>query len=347
MEIPKKMMAVVKTGVGKMEHKEMDVPTPKGNEVLVKMETSGICHTDLHAMLGDWPVDTKDNLVLGHEGVGIIVAMGDNVTNRKLGDRVGIAWLHDTCLNCEFCLTGRETICPHQNMTSYTKDGTFAEYQVGDADFVAPIPEGLDVIKAGPLMCAGVTTYKAVKQAEVGPNSWLAVVGVGGLGHLAVEYAAAMGINVIGIDINDAQLELAKKAGATHVINSKGKTSAQLLAEVSAISKYGVDGAVITAVAASAFEQGVAIIKPGGTCVLVGLPANSKMEIDIFWTVLQGKKILGSIVGTRQDLKEALEYGAMGKVNPKTNVVKLKDVAAVFKKMEDGTQVGRAVIDFR
>ena len=347
MNIPSKMKAVVKTGKGKMELKTVPVPKPENNEVLVKMETSGICHTDLHAMLGDWPVETKENLILGHEGVGLIVAMGDNVKNHKIGDRVGIAWLHDTCLECEFCLTGRETLCPNQNMTSYTKDGTFAEYQVGHADFVAKIPEGLDLIKAGPLMCAGVTTYKAVKQSEVKANQWLAVIGVGGLGHLAVEYAVAMGINVIGIDINDAQLELAKKSGATHTINSRGKSSEELLKEVSAISKYGADGAVITAVAPIAFEQGAAIIKPGGTNVLVGLPANSKMEIDIFWTVLQGKKILGSIVGTRQDLVEALEYGAMGKVIPKTNVVKLEDVKSIFEKMEKGTQIGRAVIDFR
>lgn len=347
MNIPEKMKAIVKVATGKIELKEVPVPKPKGKEVLVKMETSGICHTDLHAVKGDWPVPTKENLIPGHEGVGIVAAIGDEVKNVKVGDRVGIAWLHDACGQCEFCLTGRETLCPNQNMTSYTVDGTFAEYGIGHEDFVGRIPEKLDLIEAGPLMCAGVTTYKAVKESKVRPNEWLAVVGVGGLGHLAVEYAVAMGINVIGIDINDKSLELAKKVGALHTINSKGKTTEQVVAEVQKISKYGCDGAVITAVAPIAFEQGAAIIKPGGTNVLVGLPADSKMEVDIFWTVLFGKKIIGSIVGTRQDLAEALDYGARGKVHPKTEVVKLEDVEKVFEKMENGTQVGRAVIDFR
>ncbi|BAP01177.1 alcohol dehydrogenase [Mycoplasmopsis californica HAZ160_1] len=345
-----KMKAFVVRSPRNWSVETVDIPEPKEKEVLIRMETSGICHTDLHAANYDWLVEPKYPLIPGHEGIGVVEKLGPGCTHLKVGDRVCLAWLHDACGHCEFCLSGKETLCPNQNMSAYTKDGSFAEYAIGHEDFVGIVPKDLDLITGAPVVCAGVTTYKAVKQAKLQPGDFVAVIGVGGLGQLAIQYAKAMGYRPIGIDLNDEKVELALRSGAEFAFNSKEVDAA---AKVIEVTGGGAHAVVNTSVATQAAIQGMSMLRRGGRQVLVGLPAKDKLgkdefPVSVFWTVLFERELAGSIVGTRKDLKEALDYAARGMVKSEvTKVVKLDEVAEIFEKLEKGDFIGRAVIDFR
>ncbi|AEI90029.1 alcohol dehydrogenase [Mycoplasmopsis bovis CQ-W70] len=350
-QIPAKMKAFVVTEPKKWSVKEVDVPKPKYKEVLIEMETSGICHTDLHAANYDWLVEPKYPLIPGHEGIGKVVALGEGCTRLKIGDRVALAWLHDACGYCEFCLTGRETLCPNQNMSAYTKDGSYAEYAIGHEDYVGLVPEKLDIVTGAPIVCAGVTTYKSLKQTKAKAGNFVAVIGVGGLGQMAIQYAKAMGLRPIGVDLQDEKCELALKSGAEYAFNSA--KDPKFIEKIIEVTGGGVHAVVNTSVHPSAAEQGMDMLRRGGRQVLVGLPAKDKhgkddFKVSIFWSVLLERELAGSIVGTRQDLAEALEYAAEGKVKSEvTKVVKLEEVADIFEKLQKGEFLGRAVIDFR
>ncbi len=350
-QIPAKMKAFVVTEPKKQSVKEVDVPKPKYKEVLIEMETSGICHTDLHAANYDWLVEPKYPLIPGHEGIGKVVALGEGCTRLKIGDRVALAWLHDACGYCEFCLTGRETLCPNQNMSAYTKDGSYAEYAIGHEDYVGLVPEKLDIVTGAPIVCAGVTTYKSLKQTKAKAGNFVAVIGVGGLGQMAIQYAKAMGLRPIGVDLQDEKCELALKSGAEYAFNSA--KDPKFIEKIIEVTGGGVHAVVNTSVHPSAAEQGMDMLRRGGRQVLVGLPAKDKhgkddFKVSIFWSVLLERELAGSIVGTRQDLAEALEYAAEGKVKSEvTKVVKLEEVADIFEKLQKGEFLGRAVIDFR
>lgn len=350
-QIPAKMKAFVVTEPKKWSVKEVDVPKPKYKEVLIEMETSGICHTDLHAANYDWLVEPKYPLIPGHEGIGKVVALGEGCTRLKIGDRVALAWLHDACGYCEFCLTGRETLCPNQNMSAYTKDGSYAEYAIGHEDYVGLVPEKLDIVTGAPIVCAGVTTYKSLKQTKAKAGNFVAVIGVGGLGQMAIQYAKAMGLRPIGVDLQDEKCELALKSGAEYAFNSA--KDPKFIKKIIEVTGGGVHAVVNTSVHPSAAEQGMDMLRRGGRQVLVGLPAKDKhgkddFKVSIFWSVLLERELAGSIVGTRQDLAEALEYAAEGKVKSEvTKVVKLEEVADIFEKLQKGEFLGRAVIDFR
>ncbi|WP_075271009.1 zinc-dependent alcohol dehydrogenase [Mycoplasmopsis bovis] len=345
------MKAFVVTEPKKWSVKEVDVPKPKYKEVLIEMETSGICHTDLHAANYDWLVEPKYPLIPGHEGIGKVVALGEGCTRLKIGDRVALAWLHDACGYCEFCLTGRETLCPNQNMSAYTKDGSYAEYAIGHEDYVGLVPEKLDIVTGAPIVCAGVTTYKSLKQTKAKAGNFVAVIGVGGLGQMAIQYAKAMGLRPIGVDLQDEKCELALKSGAEYAFNSA--KDPKFIEKIIEVTGGGVHAVVNTSVHPSAAEQGMEMLRRGGRQVLVGLPAKDKhgkddFKVSIFWSVLLERELAGSIVGTRQDLAEALEYAAEGKVKSEvTKVVKLEEVADIFEKLQKGEFLGRAVIDFR
>lgn len=259
--LPNKMRAAVVHEFGKpLTIEEMDVPRPGPGQVLIKVVTSGVCHTDLHAADGDWPIKPKLPLVPGHEGAGYVAAVGDQVTSVKEGDRVGVPWLHDACGLCEYCLTGWETLCEHQHNTGYSVDGGFAEYVVAPAAYVGHIPDGLDFSIASPVLCAGVTTYKAIKETQARPGEWLVVIGVGGLGHMAVQYAKAMGLHVGAVDIASDKLELARQLGAEVTVNAKEEDP------VAAIKRQtgGAHGVVVAAVSASIFRQAIAMLRRGG-----------------------------------------------------------------------------------
>nr|WP_318033023.1 zinc-dependent alcohol dehydrogenase [Mycoplasmopsis bovis] len=350
-QIPAKMKAFVVTEPKKWSVKEVDVPKPKYKEVLIEMETSGICHTDLHAANYDWLVEPKYPLIPGHEGIGKVVALGEGCTRLKIGDRVALAWLHDACGYCEFCLTGRETLCPNQNMSAYTKDGSYAEYAIGHEDYVGLVPEKLDIVTGAPVVCAGVTTYKSLKQTKAKAGNFVAVIGVGGLGQMAIQYAKAMGLRPIGVDLQDEKCELALKSGAEYAFNSA--KDPKFIEKIIEVTGGGVHAVVNTSVHPSAAEQGMDMLRRGGRQVLVGLPAKDKhgkddFKVSIFWSVLLERELAGSIVGTRQDLAEALEYAAEEKVKSEvTKVVKLEEVADIFEKLQKGEFLGRAVIDFR
>lgn len=331
--------AVVNEFKNTLEIKEVPKPTLEFGEVLVKIEACGVCHTDLHAAHGDWPVKPKLPLIPGHEGVGIVEEVADGVTNVKIGDRVGIPWLYSACGECEYCLTGRETLCPDQLNGGYSVDGGYAEYCKAPAAYVAKIPDNVDPVEIAPILCAGVTTYKALKVSEAKPGDWVAIYGIGGLGHVALQYAKAMGFNVVAVDIADEKLDLAKNLGADITINGKSVDPAQAIQD----QVGGVQAAISVAVTKTAFEQAYQSVKRGGTLVVVGLP-HDDLPIPIFDTVLNGVTVRGSIVGTRKDMQEALEFAAQGKVKTIIESTPLDSVNEVFDKMEKGQINGRIVL---
>ncbi|MDQ0162897.1 alcohol dehydrogenase AdhP [Bacillus alveayuensis] len=334
--------AVVNEFKKELEIKEVEKPTLEEGEVLVQIEACGVCHTDLHAAHGDWPVKPKLPLIPGHEGVGIVVEVGKGVKSIKVGDRVGIPWLYSACGECEYCLTGQETLCPHQLNGGYSVDGGYAEYCKAPANYVARIPDNLDPVEVAPILCAGVTTYKALKVSGAKPGEWVAIYGIGGLGHIALQYAKAMGLNVVAVDISDEKSELAKKLGADITINGLKEDPVQAIHE----QVGGVQAAISVAVTKKAFEQAYQSVKRGGCLVVVGLP-HDDLPIPIFNTVLNGVTVKGSIVGTRKDMQEALDFAARGKVRPIVETAALEDINDVFHRMEKGQINGRIVLNLK
>ncbi|HLR42920.1 MAG TPA: alcohol dehydrogenase AdhP [Pseudogracilibacillus sp.] len=334
--------AVVNQFNEKLEVKKVDIPTPGAGEILIKMEACGVCHTDLHAAHGDWPVKPKLPVIPGHEGVGRVDKVGEGVTSLKVGDRVGVPWLFKACGECEYCLDGKETLCLDQLNGGYSADGAFAEYCVAPADYVARIPDGVDSVEIAPILCAGVTTYKALKVSGAKPGDWVAIYGIGGLGHVALQYAVAMGFKVIAVDIHDDKLDLATELGADFTVNGMKTDPVEAIKEKTG---NGVQASISVAVTKSAFEQAYHSVKRGGSVVMVGLP-NDSIPVPIFDTVLNGVSVKGSIVGTRKDMQEALQFAADGKVKAIVSTTKLDDINEVFDRMEKGEINGRVVIEF-
>jgi len=317
------------------------VPVPGPGEVRVRVKACGVCHTDLHAAHGDWPIKPVLPLVPGHEVAGVVDALGADVTHVKAGDRVGVAWLHDACGRCEYCETGWETLCASQHNTGYSCNGGFAEYVIAKADFVARLPDNLDFAAAAPILCAGVTTYKGLRETEARPGEWVAICGVGGLGHVAIQYAKAMGLHVVAIDLGADKLRLATAHGADEAFDAR---SPDLVDAVMRVTDGGAHGVLVTAVSPPAFSQALKIVRRKGTISLVGLPPGS-FDMPIFEVVLKRITVRGSIVGTRRDLDEALAFAAEGKVHARITRVPLDDVNRVFAQMEEGTLQGRVVLD--
>ncbi|HTZ74458.1 MAG TPA: alcohol dehydrogenase AdhP [Candidatus Aquilonibacter sp.] len=319
---------------------EVAVPEPKEMEVLVKIEASGVCHTDLHAADGDWPVKPKPPFVPGHEGAGFVAAVGGGVKHVKEGDRVGIAWLHSACGHCDFCLTGWETLCLGQDMSGYTVNGSFAQYAIGHADYVGHLPGNVSFIDIAPILCAGVTTYKGLKETEARPGEWVVISGVGGLGHVAVQYAKAMGLNVVAVDLGPDKMKLAQKLGADLTIDAATDDPAAVVQK----RIGGAHGVLVTAVSLGAFKQALGMLRRGGTCVLNGLPPG-EFPVSVFDLVLNRYTLRGSIVGTRKDLQEALDFAAAGKVKATIETQPLECINAVFERLKRGKVNGRVVLD--
>lgn len=321
---------------------ELELPKPDYGEALVKLETSGVCHTDLHAAHGDWPVKPTPPFVPGHEGYGTVVAVGDGVDDLTVGDKVGNAWLWSACGRCEYCRTGWETLCEHQRNGGYTVNGSFGSYMLVNAAYAPRIPDGVDPVEVAPILCAGVTVYKGLKVTDTRPGQWVAISGIGGLGHVAVQYATAMGLRVVAIDVDDSKLALATSLGAEVVVNAR---TADVVAEVRNATG-GVHGVLVTAVHPEAFGQAIGLARRGGTIVFVGLPPGD-FPASIFDIVLKGLTIRGSIVGTRQDMVEAIDFFARGLIHPTVHTAALDDINTVFADMERGRIDGRVVIDYR
>lgn len=339
--IPKKMKAAVVYEFGQpLQIEEMPVREPGQHEILVKVIASGVCHTDLHAADGDWPVKPKMPLIPGHEAIGYVVALGPDVKGLKEGDIVGVPWLYSACGCCEFCITGWETLCNDQRNGGYSVDGGYAEYVVADSRYVGHFPAGSDCTAMAPIICAGVTVYKGLKETETKPGEWVAISGIGGLGHLAVQYAKAMGMHVAAIDVDDTKLELAKNLGAELTVNAKTTDPGAFLQKETG----GMHGVLVTAVSPIAFKQGISALRRKGTIALNGLPPGS-FDLPIFETVLNRYTIRGSIVGTRKDLQEAIEFAVEGKVKATIHTAKLEDINTVLANLKNGKVDGRIVLE--
>lgn len=321
-----------------------EVPKPEAGagQVVVKIETCGLCHTDIHAAHGDWPVKPNPPFIPGHEGVGIVERVGSGVSHVAEGDRVAIPWLGYACGACEYCASGRETLCLNQQMTGYTVNGSYADYAVAEAAFVGHVPPGLDPLDAAPLTCAGVTTYKALKVSGARSSDLVAIFGVGGLGHLAIQYATIAGASVAAVDLVDSKLALAKQLGAEYAFNAVTEDPAEAI-----LALGGADQAIALAVSPVAVEQAYRSLKRGGTLVLVGLPADNFVRLPIFETVLQGITVTGSIVGTRVDLAETFQLHAAGRTQVVRESRQLDDVNSSFEQIEKGEVDARLVFDFR
>ena len=356
------------------------IPTPGEGDVLIRVIACGVCHSDVHAVDGDWERPPVLPLIPGHEVVGRVVALGPGIVERtgsvhspSVGDLVGVPWMYSSCGTCDSCLAGMETVCSASEATGYTKPGGYAEYLVAPAAFVGRIPEDADPYELAPILCAGVTTFRALKRTGAQPGQWTTIVGVGGLGHLAVQYAKAMGFRVAAVDVSDDKLELAKSHGAELVVNAAtsdpattsdpaarsapaagsnpAATSAPAAGSDPAATIQreigGTHAAVVTAVAPRAFEQAIAMLRPGGTVVYVGLPGAGQDQVRASISAITNRElsIRGSSIGTRGDLEEAISFAARGLVRATIRKVPLEDVNAVLDEMRRGTLVGRVVLD--
>ena len=337
----KTMKAAVVRAFGQpLAIEEVPVPAVGTGQILVKIEACGVCHTDLHAAEGDWPVKPNPPFIPGHEGVGFVAAVGSGVRHVKEGDRVGVPWLYSACGHCEHCLGGWETLCESQQNTGYSVNGGFAEYALADADYVGHLPANIGFVEIAPVLCAGVTVYKGLKVTDTKPGDWMVISGVGGLGHMAVQYAKAMGLNVVAVDVDDAKLALAERLGASFTVNAARTDPTAYIKK--AIG--GAHGALVTAVSPKAFEQALGMVRRGGTVSLNGLPPGD-FPLSIFDMVLNGITVRGSIVGTRLDLQESLDFAAAGKVKATTTADRLDNINQIFERMRQGQIEGRVVLD--
>jgi propanol-preferring alcohol dehydrogenase len=341
--MPSRMQAAVVEEFGKpLVLREWDIPSAGPGQIVVKTVACGVCHTDLHAARGDWPVKPTLPFIPGHEAIGLVSAVGKGVTLVKEGDRVGVPWLFSACGHCEHCLSAWETVCPDAKFGGYTANGGFAEYVLADPNYVALVPASLLAADAAPIICAGVTTYKGIKQTGARPGEWVAISGVGGLGHLAIQYAKVMGLQICAIDIDDRKLAHAKRLGADVVVNAKGSDA---VSKVRKETGGGAHGVVITAPSLVAFKQGVEMTRKRGTCVLVGLPPG-EFPVPLFDVVANCITIRGSFVGTRSDMAEALAFAAEGKVKADIELQTLPAINQIFDRLQHGDVPSRVVLDF-
>jgi propanol-preferring alcohol dehydrogenase len=337
------MKAAVLHKIGdRLRIEQVPLPEPSAGQVLVRITACGVCHSDLHAVEGDWtPLPTLP-LIPGHEVAGHVAAVGDGVSHLKVGDAVGVPWMYSACGRCEFCLAGMETICKAGEATGYSKPGGYAEYMVADAAFVGRLPKGADLYGLAPILCAGVTTYRGLKRTQTRPGQWIAVIGIGGLGHIAVQYARAMGLRVAAVDVAADKLRLARRLGAEISVDARKQDAPQLVQD----KIGGVHGAIVTAVAPQAFEQAITMLRPAGTVCYIGLPGGKKDEIRASISAITNWElsVRGSNVGTRLDLAEAVAFAAAGLVTAKIKTAPLTAINKILDDMRAGRILGRMVL---
>lgn len=335
--------AVVERFGAPLSMQTLPIPRPGPGQILVKTEACGVCHTDVHAVRGDWPLKPGLPFIPGHEAIGRVIELGEGVTNVRLGERVGVPWLYSACGHCEYCLSAAETVCPDAQFGGYTRNGGFATHLIADPEYVAHIPDGLTPTLAAPLICAGLTTYKGIKETRARPGQWIVISGCGGLGHLGIQYAKAMGLRVGAVDVEDGKLAHATRLGADFTVNAK---TADPVAAVREATGGGGHGVLITAPSLPAFKQGVAMTRKRGVCVLVGLPPG-EFPTPLFDVVTNGISIVGSFVGTRMDMAECLAFAAAGKVKADIELQPLSAINEVLARLEAGDVASRVVIDFQ
>jgi propanol-preferring alcohol dehydrogenase len=311
--------------------------------VLIKVIACGVCHSDLHLALGEWellrPI-TKLPLILGHEVAGTIAAVGEGVNDFSVGDRVGVPWLHYTCGECEFCRTGRETLCVKQQVTGCTVDGGYAEFLKARASHTARLPENLGFEEAAPLLCAGLTVHKALKTSDIQAGQSIAVFGVGGLGHLAVQLAKAKGAQVVAVDVAEDKLALARECGADHQINA---AATQAYKEIKKLTSGGAHVVMVTSGSRLAYETALRSLRRGGTLSIVGM-SPEPISLSTVAMVSGEYRIVASAVGTRKDLREVLDLAAEGKVKCRIETRPFEEVDSILNEMKEGRLVGRKVL---
>jgi alcohol dehydrogenase, propanol-preferring len=322
---------------------EIPTPTPGPGEVLIKVAACGVCHSDLHLAMGEWdllkPI-TKLPLTLGHEVTGTVASIGEGVTGFGAGDRVGVPWLHWTCGECEFCSMGRETLCSKQQITGCTVDGGFAEFIKAKASHVAKLPDELSFEESAPLLCAGLTVYGAMKKADIQAGQKVAVFGVGGLGHLAIQLARANGAEVVAVDVADDKLELARECGAEITVDA---STNQAYKEIKKATGGGAHVVIVTSGSRAAYETALRSIRKAGTLAIVGM-APEPVPLSTVAMVSGEYRIVSSAVGSREELREVLQLAAEGKVKCRIETRAFDQVDDVLNEMKEGRLVGRVVL---
>ncbi len=326
-----------------LEIETLPIPEPGPGEILIKVVACGVCHSDLHAVDGDWTPGPVLPLIPGHEVAGTVAGLGAGVAGFKIGERVGVPWMFSACGACEFCLAGMETICKRGEATGYSKPGGYAEYLVAPAAFVGRLAKSIDMHEMAPILCAGVTTYRGLKRTGTRPGQWVAIVGIGGLGHIAVQYARAMGMRVAAVDVAPEKLKLAKRLGAELTVDASTADPVQVIQD----KIGGSHGAIVTAVATRAFEQAILMLRPAGTVAYIGLPGGKADEIRASISAITNWElsVRGSNVGTRLDLDEAVAFATNGLVKATIAKQKLGAINEVLERMRQGKIVGRVVLD--
>jgi propanol-preferring alcohol dehydrogenase len=320
---------------------EVVQPKPAAHEVLIEVEACGVCHSDLHVADGDWPQlvpITKTPLILGHEIAGRVVEKGASVKHLRVGDRVGVPWVHWTCGECEFCREGNENLCVKQQITGVTVDGGYAEFVKAPASHALKIPDRLSCIDAAPLFCAGVTVYRALQHAKIQSGQRLAVFGVGGLGHLAVQIGRELGAIVTAVDVSEEKLAHARSFGASVALNAATSNVVKELRRAG-----GVHAALVTSAAKAAYDTAFPCVRPGGILLAVGLPSESICFPPILMAALE-LRIQASSVGTRRDMGELLAMAAAGKVRCQVTTRPLARVNEVLEQLRHGQVSGRMVL---
>lgn len=346
-KIPTEQWAQVieKTG-GPVEYKKIPVQKPGPDEVLINIKYSGVCHTDLHALNGDWPLPTKLPLVGGHEGAGVVVALGELVQDVEIGDHAGVKWINGSCLQCSFCQQSDEPLCSKALLSGYTVDGTFQQYCIAKAAHIARIPKECDLEAIAPVLCAGITVYKGLKESGIRPGQTVAIVGAGGgLGSLACQYAKAMGCNIIAIDGGEEKREMTKKLGASQFVDFM--TSKNVVSDVKAATEDGLGphAVILVAVNEKPFQQAAEYVRPRGTVVAIGLPADAYLRAPVFESVIKMITIKGSYVGNRRDSAEAIEFFRRGLIKAPYKSIGLSELQKVYDLMHEGKIAGRYVVD--
>jgi len=346
-KIPTEQWAQVVEQTGKpVVYKKIPVQKPGPDEVLVNIKYSGVCHTDLHAINGDWPLATKLPLVGGHEGAGVVVALGSLVEDIQIGDYAGVKWLNGSCLQCSFCQQSDEPLCAKALLSGYTVDGTFQQYCIAKAAHIARIPKECSLEAIAPVLCAGITVYKGLKESGARPGQTVAIVGAGGgLGSLAIQYAKAMGLDVIAIDGGEEKKTMTAKLGAAHYVDFM--TSKNLVNDVKAATQDGLGphAVILVAVNEKPFQQAAEYVRPRGTVVAIGLPAGAYLRAPVFESVIKMITIKGSYVGNRRDSAEAIEFFRRGLINAPYKVCGLSELQKVYDMMHEGKIAGRYVVD--
>lgn len=317
---------------------DIAMPVAGAGEILIRVKACGVCHTDLHLAAGEWPLP-KLPLVLGHEAVGIVEAVGEGVSNFKTGDRAGVPWIYRTCGECEFCASDREALCPAILVTGFMVDGGYAELIKAPAAHAVRTPEELSFVEAAPVYCAGLTPYRALKSSGARVGDTVAIWGVGGLGHYGVQIAKAMGARVVAVDIAPEKLELAQRLGADAVVDAVRSKAGEAVKALG-----GAHVVVNLAPSAETLTQGFTALRRGGTLMLVGLPPGN-FTLPMLGSVAKGIRILTSAVGSRQDLREVLALAAAGKIKTVAEMCTLEDINQVFERMRQGKVSGRVVVE--